>query len=43
MADALFEKVALELEDRLGDFDDGALTLLDAVDQPASRAQAPCT
>ena len=45
---ALFEEVALELEDRLRDFDDRALTLLDAVNKATwpigaalARSRAP--
>src|SRR3989449_1344368 len=39
VGDALVEELALELDDRVGDLDDGALPLVDGADQPHRRAQ----
>src|ERR1700730_14942514 len=39
VGDALVEEVALELDDRVGNLDDGALALVDAADEPDGRAQ----
>jgi hypothetical protein len=35
----LLEEVALELDDALGDLDDGLLPLLDAADEPLRRVE----